>query len=111
MKITLEIETKDKSLIYELLGKKSASRGDKVTINKNIELEYQGTLIQLAEGIPDVIRLSLEIIGGTAGIIKFADWLYNKIKNKASKLIIDRTVIKIDKGEIKKIIIEKIEKK
>jgi len=39
------------------LGKKSAGRGNKITIDENVELEYQGTLIRLAEGFPQTIKL------------------------------------------------------
>jgi hypothetical protein len=109
MTIYLSIETDDKNLVYDILGKRSARSGDKVSVVKDIELEYRGTLIRLAEGFPDIIRLVL-IAGGTIGINIFSQWLYDKIKGRASKLKIDTTVVEIDKGEITRILRQKIKK-
>ena len=39
-----------------------------------------------------------------------ADWLYEKIKGRATKLLIDRTEVPIDKSEIERVITERIEK-
>jgi hypothetical protein len=38
-----------------------------------------------------------------------ADWLYEKIKGRATKLLIDRTEVPIDKSEIERVITAKIE--
>jgi len=37
-------------------------------------------------------------------------WLYDKLKGRANKVIIERTVVEIDEGQIKKVIIEKLRK-
>ena len=111
MSIDIEIDTCDTRLAFDILEKSSARRKDKINIGKNIELECQGTFMRLSEGAPETIKFVLEISGGITSITMFAAWLYDKIKNKALKLRIDRTEIDINEGEITRIITEKIEKK
>lgn len=96
-------------LIYLFLG------GTQKSIGEGISAIYQGTIIRLAVGFPDIIRVVLEIgeevaIGIGAGLI--SAWLYDKLKErKVEKLRIERIEVRIDKGEIERILIEKIEQK
>lgn len=110
MNFDIRIETHDTSLVYDLLGKDSANRGDVISIGDDASLKYGGTLIRLQEGIPEVIGFILTITRDI-GVGIVSAWLYDKLKNKKATLRIDRTIVEIDKGEISRVIQEKITKK
>jgi len=110
MNIDVEIQTNDGFLVFEMLGKSRAESGDVVPIGDGASLKYNGTLIQLQEGIPETIVFILNLTTDI-GIGIVSAWLYDKLKNKKATLRIDRTIVEIDKGEISRIIHEKIRKK
>lgn len=110
MNIDIEIETNDGFLVFEMLGKKQAEKGENIAIGDGASLQYDGTLIQLAEGIPETLMFVLNI-AKDIGVSIVAAWLYDKLKNKKATLRIDRTIVEIDKGEIERIIHEKITQK
>lgn len=108
MAIGIEIDTHDNQLIFDILGKTSAGRGDIIRIDENAVLIYRGSLKKLAVGLPETISFTLDIGKGIAiGVV--ATWLYNKIKNRSVKLRINRTEIEISEGEITRILREIIE--
>lgn len=109
MDIKIEIHTYAKELIYDLWGKDSLSFGDEVKITDKVKLKYNGTEVFLtAERIPEIIHFILTLGSGVAcGLV--ANWLYGKIKGRdVEKLIIERTEVEIEQGEIKRVIEEKI---
>lgn len=110
MNFDIRIETHDTLLVYDLLEKDTANKGDVISIGDGASLRYRGTLIQLQEGIPEVIGFILTI-AKDIGVGIVSAWLYDKLKNKKATLRIDRTVVEIDKGEITRIIREKITRK
>lgn len=110
MNLDIRIETHDTLLVYDLLGKGTANKGDVIPIGNGASIKYRGTLIRLQEGIPEVIGFIL-IIATDVGVGIVSAWLYDKLKNKKVTLRIDRTIVEIDKGEIERIIHEKITQK
>ena len=103
----IEIKTNNKSLIFEILDKNSASVSDSIDIPGNAKLIYNGTFICKSFGIPETINFTLNFGSGVAaGLI--ANWIYDKLKNKTEKISINRTEIKLDKEHIKRIIEESI---
>jgi hypothetical protein len=110
MKMQLEIDTEDRKLGFDLVGtSNSLSPGTKVEIPGSAILTFDGLIGRKAFGFPVTLEFILTFSSGvSAGIV--ANWLYEKIKGRALKLRIDRTEVQINKGEIERIIFEKIEK-
>jgi hypothetical protein len=107
--ITITLDTKDGHLIFDILGKTSASLGDIVEIPGNAKLIYDGTYTRKGFGFPDTLNFTLVFGMGVASSL-VATWLYDKFKGKTEKVAINRAVIELDKGEIKRIIEEEIKK-
>ena len=104
----IEIQTHDRFLVFDVLGKKSASLNDVVNIPGNAQITYKGSLILKSVGIPETVNFALTFGSGVmAGVV--ANWIYDKFKNKTEKITINRRYINLDKNEIKKIIEESIE--
>lgn len=112
-KITIEIDTHDENLENDLMETLSPSIDQQKEMPGGALINYKGRLTELKESISaknvlHVITLLLTFGGNVAsGLI--ANWLYEKIKGKATKIRIQRKEIQIDEGEIKKIIDEIIE--
>ncbi|UCF13632.1 MAG: hypothetical protein JSW06_05075 [Thermoplasmatales archaeon] len=107
MKINIEVDTYDKRLTTDILGKKPISSGDKRDIYKNTTMVYQLTLKKFSIEEPDTIIFTLVVEGNLATNTSiFATWLYDNLKNRAVKLKINQIDVEIDEEEIKKIINE-----
>ena len=107
MKINIEVDTYDKQLTTDILGRKSISSGDKIDIYRNMALEYQLTLKKFSIEEPDTVIFTLDVEGDVATNTSiFATWLHDNLKNRAVKLKINRTEVDVDEEEIKKIINE-----
>ena len=107
MKINIEVDTYDKQLTTDILGRKSISSGDKIDIYRNMVLEYQLTLKKFSIEEPDTVIFTLDVEGDVATNTSiFATWLHDNLKNRAVKLKINRTEVDVDEEEIKKIINE-----
>ena len=103
----IEIQTQDRFLAFELLGKKSVSLHDSVDLPGNAKLSYNGSVIRKSFGVPEIVNFSVTFGSGVAaGLV--ANWLYDKLKDKTKKITINRREIQLDKDEIKKIIEESI---
>ena len=107
MKINIEVDTYDKRLTTDILGRKSISSGDKIDIYRNMVLEYQLTLKKFSIEEPDTVIFTLDVEGDVATNTSiFATWLHDNLKNRAVKLKINQIDVEIDEEEIKKIINE-----
>ena len=107
MKINIEVDTYDKQLTTDILGRKSISSGDKIDIYRNMALKYQLTLKKFSIEEPDTVIFTLDVEGDVATNTSiFATWLHDNLKNRAVKLKINRTEVDVDEEEIKKIINE-----
>ena len=105
----IKILTYDGQLVFDLLDKPSASVGDRIEIADQVRLVYNGSIKQKAIGLPEIVNFTLTYGSNVAaGVI--AAWLYNKLKGrKVEKLIIERTEVEIDEGQIRKVIEEQVE--
>ena len=115
MEVKIEIETNDKRLDFDLLETKdSISRGMEKQIAKGVLVRYEGTGFRKATGFPDIIHITIAIaegmsIGIASGLI--SAWLYDKLKGKSvEKIRIERIEVTLNKGEIERILMEKIKK-
>lgn len=105
--VDIEIQTQDRFLVFELLGKKSANLNDSVDLPGNAKLSYTGSLIRKSFELPEIVNFTLTFGSSvTAGLV--ANWLYDKLKNKTERITINRREIQLDNKEIKKIIEESI---
>jgi len=103
----LEVQTYDRFLVFDVLGKKSAYINDSIELPGNAKLTYTGGLVCKSVGIPETVNFILSIGSGMA-VEAVAKWIYNKFKNKTEKMTINRREIIFDEGQIKKIIEEEI---
>lgn len=110
MQIQLYIDTEDQKLGFDLMGTpNSLTAGTKVEVPGNAILTLNNIIVRKAFGVPTTLEFIVTFTGGvSAGIV--ANWLYEKIKGRASKIRIERTELQIKKGEIERIIVEKIKK-
>lgn len=109
----IDIETDDNQLIYDLFKKaikddKEISKGESIELN-GVIIKYNGIQKKRNLDIPTTFQLIVTFVSGSASGL-FANWLYDKIYGKANTLSIDKKIIEIDKGEIKRIIETHIEK-
>ena len=93
MIIPLHIETHDRHLAFEMLGANSTTRGDTIDAPGGVSLEYEGSLVRKAFGIPEVLQFVLDTsINVEIGL--FSAWLYDKVKGKdVERIIVNRRVI------------------
>ena len=105
IELHIEVETLDANLSSELMGTQAVA--GELPIPGNAKLKYSGEDVCKAAGMSRIVYLSLIFSGNVAASL-VAAWLYDKLKGKASKITIDRTEVRLDKGEIARIIQEKI---
>jgi len=108
MFIKIEIHTYDRRLAFDLFETSSTNEHTEIQISSEAKLKYHGLYVRKAAGFPEILYSILEYSSGVAtGII--ANWLYNKLKGKKiEKLMIEKTEVEIEEGEIKRVIEEKL---
>ena len=80
-------------------------------VGKKVDLPATATFmaVQRSKGIEGryifMLNFGIDLAPGL-----LANWLYEKINGRATKLLMDRTEVPIDKSEIERVITEKIEK-
>jgi len=96
---------------FKLFGQEgSLKSGSAIEIPEVGRIVYQGMIERRTVGAEAVLELLLEL-GAAAGTGVAANFIYDKLKRKNSRIRIDRTEIEFEKGEIKRILNEKFEKK
>lgn len=107
--IEIEIETRDGELVSDLMETSSPSIGQQKSIPGGATVTFKGEFTRKTFGFPLTIELAISIgVGVISGLI--ANWLNGKIKGRAATLRIDRREVQIEKGEIKRVIEERIQK-
>jgi len=109
VEIQVEIETHDRQLDFDLFETRKLSRGMEKTVQKGVSIRYRGTIEQLAVDFPSIIEITIIAFATQVAAQIVANWLYDKIKGRAVKLRIERTEVEIDKGQIERILMEKME--
>jgi len=110
LEITISIETYDRrQVVSSLFDREWANFGDEKRISDNATIKYKSEIFRKAEGVPQEVIIILTLLSEFA-VSLAANWLYDKLKGKATKLEIELTEVEIDKDEIKRIIIEKVKK-
>ncbi len=110
MQLQIEIDTEDRKLGFDLMGTPdSLSAGSEVKVPGNALLAFEGIIGRKAFGFPGTLEFIMTFTTGvSAGVV--ANWLYEKLKGRTSRIRIDRTEVQLNKGEIERIIVERIEK-
>lgn len=108
--LLLGIDTYDKNLLSDIFNTPgSFSTNSEIAIPGGAKIISKGLKLKKAFGFPQTIELILSFGTGVAsGLV--ASWIFQKLKGRTTSFRIDRTEVKINKGEIEKIIIEKIKK-
>jgi len=114
MKLNIEIETNDRMLTSDLFESREFSAGQtEKVITEGISIRWEGGLKRKAVGFPEIVRITLfiaEKVVLPVAISLTAKWLYDKLKGRTiKKITIEKTEVTLDKGEIKKIITEKMQ--
>jgi hypothetical protein len=109
----IEIDTHDRQMVGDLM--ETANEGLlEVGYQRSVPgggvITYQGTVVRKSFGVPETISLLLTV-GGSVTINLISSWLYDKLKGRTTTLRIDRKEINLEKGEITRIIEEKMEKR
>lgn len=114
MELSIEIETDDRTLAFDLFESKEVRAGlTEKAIGEGISIRCEGGVIRKAVGFPEIVKIALVIAEKVVlpvTVSLTAKWLYDKLKGRASKVIIEHTVVEIDEGQIKKVIIEELRK-
>jgi len=108
--LCFEISTNEEDLPSHLLEKEEVSRGEEKEISDGFKVIYPEKQPIKKSGEEEMIRIGVEVLG-TVGAGVVANWLTNKLRNKnVEKILIERKRVKLDEGEIKEVIEERIEK-
>lgn len=110
MRISVEIDTHDRQLPFDMLGQKTLGPGVGAEIPGNATITLGEMLVRKSVGIPETLEFALTFGGGVAsGLV--ANWLYEKLRGRAAVLRIDRQVVEIDQGAITRVLTERIERR
>ncbi|MEM3673602.1 MAG: hypothetical protein QW468_05220 [Candidatus Bathyarchaeia archaeon] len=115
MSVQIQIETRDRKLIFDIF------ESDKMIypfiakeITDGVSIRLNGFVLRENIYAPGLVSIKLFLAENVAlptAIGVFSAWLYDKLKGrKVDKLYIEGTEVKIDRGEIEKNLIEKVEK-
>jgi len=111
MQLTIEIETSGPLLAFDLMIRpRSLGTGTTATIPDVGVVELKSMREQRAADLPTIITIAVSV-GANVGASLVANWLYDKIKGRARTVRIDRVEVHLDKGEIQRVIAERIEDK
>jgi len=115
MELSIEIETFDNMLAFNLFDVTRISDKIEKSITEGISVRYESTLIRKAEGFPEVVNIALFIgehvaLPITVSIV--SRWLYDKLKErKDNKLMINNTSVEINAEKIEQLIINILKEK
>jgi hypothetical protein len=104
--VIIEVETVGAALLRRELFQRSAE----ISLPFGAVLTLQDVIERKSRDFPSLMTLVLTVPVPIATNL-VAAWLYDKFKGRARTIRIERTEITLDKGEIEKILIEKIESK
>lgn len=111
MQLPVSIATRDRMLGFELFDIPSGSQlsqGLQRDIARDFKVQYETTSIRKGADLPEILNIVLNI-GSQLAVGVAANWLYDKLKDKDAKISIERITVEFDKGEIIRVIKEKME--
>jgi hypothetical protein len=81
--------------------------GATIELSEGGRLQYCGLIEHRAVDAESIVKLTLEI-GTAVGASVAANYIYDKLKRRNSKITIDKIEIEFEEGKIKKFLQEKI---
>lgn len=114
--LRIDVHTRDIRLVHDIFGG-DTSMGQQAEIAEGVSIRNDGTEEFRSVDFPAILHLTLEIADRNAEAVGsglIAAWLYDKFKNRVrperdgEKLMIERTVVELEEGQIKRVIIEKL---
>jgi len=108
MNLSLEIETHDRRLGFDIAAVGSTLRaGTVVDVPGGARLLYQGTLARKALGIPEVLQFIVDA-SINVDLALLATWLYDRLKHKrVERITVNRRVItEVTEDSIRQVLIE-----
>ncbi len=104
MNILIEIETRDERLASQLLEAPKK-------FNRKADLPGNAVLKKLpTDKLSEGILLFVLTFANRVDTGLMANWLYEKLKDRATRLCLDRIEVQINKSEIERVILEKAKK-
>jgi hypothetical protein len=104
MNILIEVETEDEKLASDLMEAPKK-------INNKTNLPGNVVLMQVQPSQTSEEKYIFMLnIGGRVAPDFLANWLHQKLKDRATRLFLDRKEVQIERSEIEQIISERIEK-
>ena len=110
MNLFLEIESNDRGLASDVMGSRSLSLGQVAALAPDVSIQYRGSVIRKHFGAAEVTEFMIAFGAGvTANYV--AALLYEKLHGRADRVSIDRVDVRFnDKGEIERVISERIKR-
>jgi hypothetical protein len=106
----IEIETHDRDLEFDLMGNPpSLEQSVELILADGSKLAWQPGTARKAHGLPTILHYVL-VLGRDVSVGLLVNYLFEKLKGRATVLRIDRQEIHIEKGEITRVITEHLEK-
>src|SRR4051812_18396555 len=99
----LEIDTANKDLLIELVGKPPFRRsGDSIPAPDGVRLVYEGMILRRGLDFPTTVQFLVEHLDEVATAL-FASWLYDKLKDRAQRLRANGQEIQLTPDAVKRI--------
>jgi hypothetical protein len=115
MELSIEIETFDNMLAFDLFDVTRISDKTEKSITEGISVRYESTLIRKAEGFPEIVNIALfigEHVALPIAVSIVSRWLYDKLKKrKDNRLTINNTSVEINAEKIEQLIINILKEK
>jgi hypothetical protein len=116
LEIPVTIYTLNHQLIYDLLGESRGSLGTRKQLTSDLAVRYDSAKIRTAFGLAEMVQITLivpEAINERMGADLIAGWLLKNLNTKdaqVTKLEIDKVPVELDEDEIKKAVLERVQK-
>ena len=105
----VEFDTTDKQLAFDLFGNpKSLGPGASVALPFGGTLQLQEWRFRKAVGASETLELLISFgVGVSSSLV--ANWLWAKLKGRATTLRINRVEVHMQEGEIQRVVSESVE--
>ena len=109
MNLHIETESADRGLVSHVMGSRSIAVGQETLLTDGVSIQYNGSVIQKQFGVAEIAEFIVTFSSGVAASL-VASALYEKFRGRTHRIRIDRMEVRLDKGEIERVIVERIEK-
>jgi hypothetical protein len=102
-KLDILIKTRDKALIFYMLGGSTHLNKTPIRAGGNAKLIYKGSLCHKSRELPEIAKFVL-VFDESVDVPEASNWLYEKIKGRTEELNFGGKRIAVNKEEISEII-------